>query len=167
MAGIKCNRCERLGRSSRHPDTAFYKDARGRPLPTCKRCRRELSRFYYRKYQREAEKVKELADEALPESGRIALPELAAARTIVTIEEPAGPKVALWRCMSCYAKAVTRATGSKPPAFPENWKHMGITVEKGRTIGTILCGSCAGMLNKAKRIMDRVIERMKAQEVKE
>lgn len=159
---LECPRCKSLGRASEHPLTSYYKDASGKPLKPCRKCRRELSRIYYRKYKEEAAKVKELAPDDKPETGRITVPEFAAARTIVSIESPAGPKIALWRCMSCYAKAVTRATGNKAPAFPESWRHMSLLVQK-RQQGVILCGPCSGILLKAKRVMERVAERMRTQ----
>lgn len=152
-----CLRCKKLGRAFVLPVSEFYLGDNGRPLPTCKRCRKELSKEHYRNSKRThaATSTRPVTDP------KIKIPE--GARTAVTIEDPVGPKLAIWRCMSCYGKAVTRSVGVKGPPFPTDWRNM-LLVIHGEERPTILCGKCSTQLLRAKRIMDRVLERSVAEQ---
>lgn len=157
MAETKeCLRCKRLGRPHLLPISQFYRDVSGKPLATCKKCRRELSSKYYRqaKSENRASSVKER------DPGKFEVPE--ATGTLVTIEEPAGPTLAVWRCASCFAKATTRASGQKSPPFPASWRNIMLDLRGGKATA-ILCGPCSTILLRARRVLDRIQIRMEAE----
>lgn len=151
-----CYRCEKLGRKADKPLAEFYKDPNGKPLPGCIQCRKELSKLYYRRDKQALKRV---------QSGRIVSPfaSLSAPRTLVVVEAPDVPPIAVWRCMSCWTKATTKATDKSNPPFPHAWRKLSpLLGGKERLVN--LCGPCSALLIKARRMLERIHDRIKATE---
>lgn len=141
-----CLSCKHKGRPYEHPYDDFYKDARGKPLPTCKTCRKEYNKSHY--------------------ENSISIPsETTLARTVVTgtVE---GPKIGVFRCASCYTKAVTRSPGDgKGPPTPKNWRPVKVPVNDHESTA-MLCGQCSSLIRKARKALNRIVERIRAEETR-
>jgi uncharacterized CHY-type Zn-finger protein len=149
-----CYRCKRNGRPFEHPLSDFYKDREGKPLATCRVCRRELAASYHKRVQEEEHG-------RLPKGDALRYPVGILARTSVTQGVPYGPKIVVWRCASCYRRSITRAKGgSETPKLPGAWKSMALRLFGGRNEPVILCGPCFTVLARAQKVLARVTTRL-------
>lgn len=159
-----CQRCTQMGRKAEHNLSDFYTGSDGRPLPGCKTCRKEMARDYYKK-EKAAEKAAMRAADSPPKSGKRVSPfaALSAPRTLVVVTGPDAPPIAVWRCMSCWKKATTRATNGTNPPFPIAWRRMSPIIDgKERIVN--LCGPCSTLLLRARRILERITDRVHAED---
>lgn len=153
-----CNRCKTLGRPSEHPLSSYYMKG-GKPLPTCKVCRRELAAAHHKRVRREEQAAQR---DAL--TGSRVFPADAVARTVVTQTSPNAPQIAIWRCMSCFKKTITRGKSREiPPPFPVQWRNLTLRLHD-REEPVVLCGPCSTALLRARKILARVAERIEQEE---
>jgi hypothetical protein len=150
-----CNRCKRLGRPSEHPLSDFYMRGK-KALPTCKVCRRELSKEHHKRVMAE-ENETQAKD---PLTGSRVFPGDVFTRTVVSQAGPGMPHIAVWRCMSCYRKAITRGRSREiAPGIPKDWRNLSLRMHSHEE-PVILCGPCSTALLRARQILARIAERL-------